>query len=105
MSTSTEAMVIEGVRKDGSKLRPGDWIERISSMLAEFGPDQRLHYSPWVHPCVIQGEKCLVIERDLREKDPAAYEHIMNFAEQNGLRIQPDRRVKDEPVEQDRRST
>ncbi len=100
---SSEAMVIEGVREDGSKLRPSDWIERISSMLAEFGPDHRLHYSPWVHPCVIQGQKCLVIERDLRDKDPVAYQYIMSFAEQNGLRIQPDRRTRDESVEQDRR--
>ncbi len=100
---SSDAMVIEGVREDGSKLRPSDWIERISSTLAEFGADHRLHYSPWVHPCVIQGQKCLVIERDLHEKDPAAYRYIMDFAEQNGLRIQPDRRTKQVPVEQERR--
>ncbi len=99
-----EALVIEGVREDGSKLRPSDWIERISSMLAEFGPDHRLHYSPWVHPCVIGGEKCLVIERDLHEKDPQAYRYILGFAEQNGLRIQPDRRRVNRPVEHDRRA-
>jgi len=98
-----EAMVIEGVREDGSKLRPSDWVERISSMLAEFGKDHKLRYSPWVHPCVIEGKKCLVIERDLHEKDPGAYRYIMDFAEKNGLRIQPDRRMKKQPVAFDRR--
>ncbi|HHL44970.1 MAG TPA: DUF3579 domain-containing protein [Gammaproteobacteria bacterium] len=100
---STEAMVIEGVREDGSKLRPSDWIERISSTLAKFGSDHRLHYSPWVHPCVIEGQKCLVIAPDLQEKDPEGYRYVMDFAEQNGLRIQPDRRRKSQPVEHDRR--
>jgi len=98
-----EAMVIEGTRKDGSKLRPSDWIERISSTLARFGSDHRLHYSPWVHPCVIQGEKCLVIAADLQKKNPEGYRYVMDFAKQNDLRIQPDRRSKNQPVEKERR--
>ena len=28
-------LVIEGVREDGSKFRPSDWIERISATLEE----------------------------------------------------------------------
>ena len=40
-----EKWVIRGVTEDGRKLRPSDWIERISSTLASFGSDQRLQYS------------------------------------------------------------
>jgi len=50
---SRETLIIEGVRDDGSRLRPGDWVERISSMVAEFGPDHRLHYSAHVHPAIV----------------------------------------------------
>ncbi|HHL44971.1 MAG TPA: DUF3579 domain-containing protein [Gammaproteobacteria bacterium] len=80
-----EKLVIDGIRMDGSRLRPSDWIERISSMVAEFGPDHRLHYSVNVHPCVIEGQKCLVVEPELREKNRELYEYILHFAQRNDL--------------------
>ena len=55
-----EKWVIRGVTEDGRKLRPSDWIERISSTLASFGSDQRLQYSNAVAPCIIDGEKWLI---------------------------------------------
>lgn len=84
--------VIHGTREDGSKLRPGDWIERLSSTLASFSPDRRLRYNISVKPCVIDGQKCLVVARCLAEADPQAYNFIMAFAESNKLRVQFDRR-------------
>ena len=88
-------LVIQGVRRDGGKLRPSDWIERISSTLASFGQDGRLRYSDSVQPCVIGGEKCLVVARGLERTDPAAYEFILDFANSNQLCIQTDRRCGD----------
>ncbi len=82
-----ETLIIEGVRDDGSRLRPGDWVERISSMVAEFGPDHRLHYSTHVHPGVIDGRKCLVVEPALREKNPELFQYILDFARRNQLAI------------------
>jgi len=70
-----DRLVIHGTRDDGSRLRPGDWIERLSST-----------------PCVIDGQKCLVVARCLAETDPTAYRFIMEFAESNRLRVQVDRR-------------
>ncbi|WP_455205974.1 DUF3579 domain-containing protein, partial [Kaarinaea lacus] len=35
-------LIIEGVRENGSKFRPSDWPERISSSMAGFGSDNRL---------------------------------------------------------------
>ena len=87
-----DKLVIHGTREDGSKLRPGDWIERLSSTLASFNSDRRLRYNVSVKPCVIDGQKCLVVARCLAENDPQAYQFIMSFAESNRLRVQFDRR-------------
>lgn len=88
-----EKWVIRGVTEEGKKLRPSDWIERISSTLASFGNDHRLQYSSAVAPCIIDGEKCLVVARNLDEIDPDAYAFIMGFAKSNQLSIREDRRT------------
>ena len=93
--SNDEKWVIRGVTEEGKKLRPSDWIERISSTLASFGSDQRLQYSTAVAPCMINGEKCLVVARNLNEINPGAYEFVMNFAKSNHLSIREDRREGD----------
>jgi len=93
--SNDEKWVIRGVTEEGKKLRPSDWIERISSTLASFGTDHRLHYSNAVAPCMIDGEKCLVVARNLNEINPVAYEFIMGFAKSNQLCIREDRRLGD----------
>lgn len=90
--SSDEKWIIRGVTEEGKKLRPSDWIERISSTLASFGSDQRLHYSNAVAPCMIDGEKCLVVARNLNDINPKAYEFVMGFAKSNQLSIREDRR-------------
>ena len=87
-----ENWVIRGVTEEGKKLRPSDWIERISSTLASFGNDHRLQYSNAVAPCMIDGEKCLVVARNLNNINPDAYDFIMGFAKSNQLCIREDRR-------------
>lgn len=90
--TSEDKWVIRGVTEEGKKLRPSDWIERISSTLASFGTDQRLQYSSAVAPCMIDGEKCLVVARNLSDVNPEAYNFVMGFAKSNQLSIKEDRR-------------
>ena len=90
-----DRVVIHGTKEDGSKLRPSDWIERLSSTLASFGGDHRLKYSASVKPCVIEGKKCLVVARCLEESNPEAYAYVMSFAKSNNLQIQMDRREGD----------
>ena len=87
-----DKLVIHETREDGSKLRPSDWIERLSSTLATFSADRRLRYHVSVKPCIIDGQRCLVVARCLAEVDPQAYQFIMNFAQSNRLRVQFDRR-------------
>jgi len=84
--------VIEGVSNDGKRFRPSDWVERISASLASFSRDQRLHYSNDVQPCVISGQKCLLVSKGLEKTNPEAYAYIMHFAKENDLRVQVDRR-------------
>jgi hypothetical protein len=104
---SDETFVIRSVRNDGSKFRPGDWIERISATLASFSTSSAVTMAgpKGAKPCVIDGEKCLVVESQLAKSNPAAYEFIMNFAYSNDLRIQQDRRCRDKTVTVDRRAS
>lgn len=87
-----DSLIIDGNRESGGKFRPSDWVERISASLASFGPDNRLRYSELVQPCIIQGQKCLVVARELNQIHPELYAFIINFSKQNRLRIQEDRR-------------
>ena len=87
MKMSNVKLVIESIVDDGRRFRPSDWIERISTTLASFGPDHRLHYSKSAHPSVINGEKCLVVDKDLQELDPEAYNYILDFVNSNRLRV------------------
>lgn len=80
-------LVIRSVNLDGRQFRPSDWIERISTQMATFGPDHRIHYSNAVQPKMINGEKCLVVDQMLQEENPAAYEFIMAFVNANRLQV------------------
>ena len=80
MNQGHSKLVIEGIREDGSRFRPSDWIERNSATLATFGPAHRLRYARGVQPKVINGQKCLVVDNLLREEDPSAYEYVLAFA-------------------------
>lgn len=90
-----DILVIQGVNEDGHKMRPSNWIERISSTLASFGQDQRLRYAECAQPCFVNGEKCLVVTRGLSTSNPEMFQYIMNFAQSNRLRIFTDRRMGD----------
>ena len=93
MALSADYFVITSFQEDGKKLRPGDWIERIASSLASIDANRRLRYSASVQPCIIEGEKCLVVARGLEESNPQAYEFIMQFAKSNKLCMRLDRRM------------
>ena len=100
-----DRLLIEGRTEDDRLFRPSDWAERISSMLANFGPDHRLRYSAYAQPCLIQGEQCLIVARDLETADPEVFKFIIDFAHSNHLRIQIDRRVRREAVAVERRDS
>lgn len=80
--------IIQGMKEDGEKFRPSDWMERISSQIAQYGEaGKSLRYRDCARPRIINGEKCLVIEHRLAEKDQEAYRFVKGFAESHQLQI------------------
>lgn len=85
--------IITGTMENGKRFRPSDWCERLSASLASFLVDNRLRYAPGVQPCIIEGERCLVVARWLESADPAAFAFVMGFARDNQLQVRLDRRT------------
>ncbi|MGH8858944.1 MAG: DUF3579 domain-containing protein, partial [Polaromonas sp.] len=46
-----------------------------------------LTYSPWCVPTVINGVKCVVVNAELRETEPMAWDFAINFAKDNNLQM------------------
>ncbi|CAK0779257.1 conserved hypothetical protein [Gammaproteobacteria bacterium] len=95
-------MVIQGITRNGETFRPSDWTERLQDCIATHGiqKSSRLHhsmsvagiqrkasFSPHVYVSFRSGIKSLVVERELWEKNVAAYEFIVNFAQDNELTV------------------
>lgn len=81
------SIIIEGVTQDGRKFRPSDWAERMSGMLATFGKDHRIHYSPLLRPVSVNGTKCVVIDPALRADNRPLFDQLMAFAKLNNLKV------------------
>jgi hypothetical protein len=79
--------VIQGITRDGKPFRPGDWAERLCAVMAAFGGDHRMQYSPFVHPITVNGVRCVVLDVRLEEIEPMAYRFLLNFARDNELRV------------------
>jgi hypothetical protein len=84
-----QGWVIEGVREDGKRFRPGDWAERLAAQFARFGADHRLRYAPELKPGFINGEKCLLVNERLKQSEPEIFQFILDFAASNRLKISP----------------
>lgn len=80
-------IIIQGVTKDGRKFRPSDWAERMSGMLSRFGEDHRIHYSPQLKPISFNGNKCISIDLELQQSNPAVFNQLIDFAKRNDLLI------------------
>ena len=83
--------VIVGTTTDGHTFRPSDWAERLCGVMAAFGGDHRMQYSPYVHPITADGVRCVVVDLRLEEVEPMAYRFLLNFAKDNELRVRPGR--------------
>lgn len=80
-------IIIEGVTPQGKAFRPADWAERMSGSLASF-KNSRIQYSPLLQPSVnVEGYKCVLLDPQLKETEPAIYQAILDFAKNNNLKI------------------
>ncbi len=83
--------VIEGLTPDGKPFRPSDWAERLCGVMAAFGGDHRMQYSPYVHPVTASGVRCVVVDLRLEEIEPMAFRFLLSFARDNELRTRDGR--------------
>jgi hypothetical protein len=90
VSSSAKEIHIRGITRDGRTFRPSDWAERLAGVMSSFRPGgsqpgSHLSYSPWCVPRVINGVKCVVVNRALRDAEPMAWDFVLNFAKDNEL--------------------
>ena len=93
VTPSSSEVFIKGVTHDGRTFRPSDWAERLAGVMAQFRPGgavgrgSHISYSPWCIPKAIDGVKCVVVNRALREHEPMAWDFVMGFAKDNDLQV------------------
>lgn len=104
VSSSAKEVFIQGITHSGKVFRPSDWAERLCGVMSQFhpagkAPGAHLGYSPWCLPQVINGVKCVVVNRALRDYDVMAWDFVLNFARDNDLQIVEACLLPDEPTQ------
>ena len=94
MSQAPRQYYIQGITQDGRNFRPSDWAERLAGAMASFRPGgvqggigAFIGYSPYCMPRVVDGVKCVIVSEALKGVEPMAWDFVMNFARDNGLRV------------------
>jgi hypothetical protein len=92
VSSTAKEVIILGRTQEGKTFRPSDWAERLAGVMSSFRPggvqpSSHLSYSPWCIPTVIDGIKAVVVNRELRELEPMAWDFVLNFAKDNYLQV------------------
>jgi hypothetical protein len=85
---------IQGITAEGRTFRPSDWAERLAGAMASFRPGggaggigSYIGYSPYCVPQVVDGIKSVLVSEALRGIEPMAWDFVMNFARDNGLKV------------------
>ncbi len=79
-------IIIEGVTEEGQTFRPADWAERMSGSLSTFR-NRRIIYSPLLQPAMKNGNKCMIVDDNMKDTHPDLYKEIMEFAQKNQLKV------------------
>ncbi|WP_434777448.1 PhzF family phenazine biosynthesis isomerase [Neisseria sp. Ec49-e6-T10] len=87
MICKPDEIVIQGINADGKRFRPSDWAERLAGVLSSFGEDHRLAYHRCVHPLIVDGARSVLVDKALKEQNPAVFKFILDFAKDNDLRV------------------
>ena len=82
--------LIQGITQSGTVFRPSDWAERLCSTLAFCGTknppgSNTPKYSPYVVPALVDNIRCVVIDPEVQNIEPLAWEFALNFAQDNNL--------------------
>lgn len=84
---SLHDIIIHGTTSNGKVFRPSDWAERLCGILSSFNKDNRLSYSEWVAPILIDKVRCVSIAAELEQANPSMFRFLMDFAADNDLRV------------------
>jgi hypothetical protein len=92
VSNDVKEVFIQGITREGKTFRPSDWAERLAGVMSQFRPGgaqpgSHLSYSPWCIPTLINGVKCVVVNRELRDYEPMAWDFVLHFARDNDLQV------------------
>jgi hypothetical protein len=96
MPIEINEFVIRGVTREGKAFRPSDWADRLCGVMAQFGADRRMQYSPYVRQVLSDGVPCVIVDARLEEFEPMAYRFLLNFARDNELDVRQGRRFERE---------
>ena len=80
-----EKILIMGQTKEGKKFRPSDWAERLYYTVAEYKKNGRITFNSLVNINNEDQSKYFVINTSLQEKNPMAYDFLIDFAISNEL--------------------
>ncbi len=89
-SANSEFFIL-GLTKDGQTFRPSDWAERLCGVLSPYRPggaggaQAHIGYSPYCRPSLLDGVKCVIVDKRLRDLEPMAWDFAMSFARDNDL--------------------
>ena len=87
IAVKSSEITIEGITREGKPFRPSDWVDRMCSTFATFGEDRKLRYSPYLKPEMVKGVRCLAVNLKLKDTNPAGFEQLMHFVEENQLSV------------------
>jgi len=92
VSNAAKEVFILGLTLTGKTFRPSDWAERLAGVMSQFRPGgpqpgSHLGYSPWCVPSSVDHIKCVIVNRDLRDAEPMAWDFCINFARDNNLQV------------------
>lgn len=89
MSKEQGKFIIHGLTSGGQRFRPSDWAERLAGVMSRFRPEGSrggpLSYSPYVVPVNLDGVRCVIVDKRLRELEPLAWKFVCGFASDNDL--------------------
>ncbi len=90
MTQQVEQFIIHGLTNTGQRFRPSDWAERLAGVMSQFRPagsgSSPFSYSPYVVPVNVDGVRCVVVDKRLRELEPLAWKFVCGFAADNNLK-------------------
>ena len=93
-SAEFEEYIIRGETSAGRKFRPSDWAERLCSLFATMGPNNRTCYSPHAFPVSREGLVCVVVNKAMETDDPMVFKFLMDFARDSDLKVVVCRKVR-----------